>query len=214
MKFRIIFGILVVLIVCSCTRRTTKGVLQIEKEPYQHIGAKSGLLFDKGGKRGSGYIDSLGTDYSLRYIPIFITNDSTIPIHIQIAFLKEYDYSVAYGNVKFKVIPLPKEWAQDGITDNMYDKLPNYIDKPLINETIKPGENVTIGIGTLVIKPRDISININAPFAHTEKGVFPTCDWQMNVDPSSNPKIALGLKLVINEICTIIPCGHISYPNN
>ena len=214
MKFSIIFGLLVVFFVCSCAQQTSKGVMKMETEPDQHLGTNGGLLFEKGGKRGSGYIDSLGTDYSLRYIPIFITNDSTIPIHIQIAFLKEYDYSVAYGNVKFKVIPLPKEWAQDGITDNMYDKLPSYIDKPIINEIIKPGEKVTIGIGTLVIKPRDISININAPFAHTEAGIFPACDWKMNVDPSSGPKIALGLKLVINEICTIIPCGHISYPTN
>jgi hypothetical protein len=101
--------------------------------------SKSGLLFDKGAKRGSRYIDSLGTDYSLRYVPIFITNDRTIPIHLQLAFSKEYDYSVAYGDGKFKVIPLPKEWAMDG---------------------------------------------------------------------------ALGLKLVINEICTIIPCGRISYPEH
>ena len=189
-----------------------------EKSKSSEHASKSGLLFEKGPNRGSGYIDSLGTDYSLRYIPIFITNDSTIPIHVQLAFSKEYDYSVAYGDVKFKVIPLPKEWARNGTTDSMFDsmfdKLPNYIDKPLINETIKPGEKIGLGIGTLVIRPREISINLNAPFAHTEEGIFQTCDWKMNEDPTSNPEIALGLKLVINEICTIIPCGHISYPEH
>ena len=106
----------------------------------------------------------------------------------------------------------------DGSTDSMFDsmfgKLPNYIDKPLINETIKPGEKIGLAIGTLVIRPRDISININAPFAHTEEGIFPICNWQMNKDPSSNREVALGLKLVIDEICTIIPCGQISYPEH
>ncbi len=187
-----------------------------EKSKSTEQTSKSGLRFDKGDNRGSGYIDLMGTDYSLRYSPILITNDSTIPIHIQIAFSKEYNYSVIQGDVKFKVIPMPKEWAQNGTTDimfdNMFDELPDYIDKPLMNDTIKPGEKIGLAIGTLVVRPRDISISINAPFVHTEGEIFPTCDWRINESLSSNIEIPLGLKLVINEICTIIPCGHISYP--
>lgn len=217
MKFSTIVRLLIVLILFSGSQRPSKSVAQNE-EPNQHLGSKSGLLFERGMNRGSGYIDSLGTDYSLRYAPIFITNDSTIPIRVELAFLKEYNYSVANGDVKFKIIALPKEWAENGATDSMldsmYKKLPNYIDKPFLHETIKPGEKIGLAIGTLVIRPREISINLNVPFAHTEDGIFTTCDWQMDKDPTSNAKIALGLKLVINEICSVIPCGQISYPDH
>ncbi len=218
MKFRTITGLLSLLIVGSCSQQTSKSEPQTKKILSQNIKTKGGLLIEKGGNRGTEYIDSLGNDYSFRYVPIFITNDSTIRISVQLAFEKEYDYSVDYGDGKFKVIPLPKEWGHNGTTDSMFDKmfeeLPTYMNNPVIDQTIEPGEKITLGIGTLMIKPREVSININAPFAHTEEGFLSNCEWQMNEDPLSNPEIALGLELVINETCTIIPCGQISYPEH
>lgn len=74
MKCRTIIGLLVVLMICSCSRRTSKGRLLID----------SGLKIDNGPSHGASYTGSLGTKYSLRYIPITITNDSTILINIQI----------------------------------------------------------------------------------------------------------------------------------
>ena len=219
MKLRTIVGLLIVLMGCSCFQRTTKGELQIEKGSIQHLGSKSGLLIDHGVYRGSGYTDLLGTNYNLRVNPITITNDSTIPIHVQITFSKEYDYPIAYGDEKFKVIPLPKEWAQNRTTDSMFDsmfeKLPNYIDKPVLNETVEPGEKINLAIGTLYPIPGDNwSVVPNELFAHSDGGIFPTCDWLMKEDPSSNPEIALGLKLVFTQSCIIIPCGQISYPEH
>ena len=115
-----------------------------EKSKSTEHTSKSGLLIDYGINRGTGYTDSLGTYYNIRYIPITITNDSTIPIHFQIAFSKEYDYPVAYGDREFKVIPLPKEWALDGveITDRMINELPKYIDKPFSNKPLNPAKNL------------------------------------------------------------------------
>ncbi len=219
MKCRIIVGLLMGLIIYSCAQRTTKDVLQLEKGENQQLEAKSRLLIDHGGYRGSGYTDSLGTNYNLRVNPITITNGRTIPIQVQIAFSKEYDYPSAYGDEQFKVFPLPKEWAADRTTDSqfkiLFDKLPNFIDKPSLNETVEPGEKLVLAIGTLYPKPGETwSVVPNELFAHSNGGVFPTCDWNMKEDPSSNPEVALGLKLNFVGGCTIIPCGQISYPES
>lgn len=186
-----------------------------EKSTRTEQTSNVGLLIDNGINRGINYTDSLGTNYNLRYIPITITNDSTIPIHFQLVFSKDYDYPIAFGDQKFKVIPLPKEWGLNGveITDSMFNELKNYIAKPLLNKTLEPGEKRVIAIGTLYPRPPKFrGILPNALFAHTDKGIFPTCDWLMNEDPSSNPQIALGLKLNFGESCMVIPCGQISYP--
>ena len=95
----------------------------------------------------------------------------------------------------------------------MYEKLPNYVDKPLLNETVEPGEKISLAIGTLYpITGDNWSVDLNELFAHSDGGFFPACDWLMKEDPPSNPEIALGLKLVFTQSCIIIPCGQISYP--
>ena len=201
MKFRTIVGLLIVLIGCSCIQQPSN----------------SGLLIENGINRGISYTDSLGTNYSIRYIPITITNDSTIPIHLQMAFSKEYDYPIAYGNQKFKVFLMPKEWATDRgtITDSMVVELKIYIEKPLLNETIEPGEKYLLAIGTLYPNPAKISgVLPNLLFAQSNGDNFQSCDFLMDQDKSTNSKLALGLKLVFNESCLIIPCGKISYPEN
>lgn len=215
MKIKASIGLLIMLCVYTCKQQKLKDKAQIANFSIQNPVMKSGLLFERGLNRGSGYTNSQGTEYSLRYVPITITNDSTIPIHIELAFSKEYDYPTVYGDKKFKIIPMPEEWAQNGTSDSKFDSLftdlPNYVDNPLLQRTIEPGEKIAVAIGTLVPKPRNISINLNVPFANIKSGSYESCDWLMNEDQSSNMKIALGLKLDINEICIIIPCGQISY---
>ena len=109
---------------------------------------------------------------------------------------------------------MPKEWTDTiTITDSMFDELNNYIDKPLLNETVDPGEKFVVAIGTLYPRPpKNCGVLPNALFTHSDRRIFPTCDWLMKEDPSSNLQIALGLKLDFGESCTIIPCGQISYP--
>ncbi len=217
MKLRTILELLIVLFVCSCSQRTSKGEHQIKIDPNQHVGSKNGLLFEHGGYRGTEYTDSQGTNFNLRYNPILITNDSTIPIHVQIAFAKEYDYPTGYDNKQFKVFPLPIEWAQDGTTDGMFDQMwkefENVLEKPFLNATLEPSENLVFAIGTLYPLPPEVWWVVpNELFTNSNDEMFPTCDWFMNEDPLSNSEIALGLKLHLDERCTIIPCGQISYP--
>lgn len=206
------------LIVCSCTLQTSKGARHLEDgPPNQHLGSISGLSIEHGGYRGTEYRDSQGTNYNLRYNPILVTNDSTIPIHVQIAFAKEYDYPTGYDNKQFKVFPLPKEWAQDGTTDGMFDQMwqefEYYLEKPFLNATLEPSENLVFAIGTLYPQPPEVWWVVpNELFATSNDEMFPTCDWYLYEDPISNSEIALGLKLHLDQRCIIIPCGQISYP--
>ena len=207
------------LIGCSWNQQTSGSRLQTENGLKQHHGSKSGLLIDNGINRGTGYTDALGTKVNIRYIPITITNDSTIPIRFQIAFLNEYDHTGSYGNQNFKLIPLPKQWALDGmeITDSMMNALPKYIDKPLFNKILVPGEKCVFGIATLY-SPTNYGPVPNALFSHRNRGRFRECDSLISQNESINHHLALELKLDFYrwsqppESCTIIPCGQISYP--
>ncbi len=203
MIFRTIVGILIVLIGCSSNQQTPK----------------SGLRIDNDLVRGMTYTDSLGTNYNLRHIPITITNDSTILMHLQIAFSNDYDHPHpdTDSDDKFKVILMPKEWALDGvaITDSMIDELKNYIiDKPSLNETLKPGEKFVLAIGILYARPvKSCGIIPNVLFAYSDCDNFKACDSLMNQDKSTNPQLALGVKLrYCGDRCILIPCGQISYP--
>ena len=84
--------------------------MEFENAPNQRLKLNSGLLIHNGQYRGTVYIDSLNNNYNIKYIPITITNDSTISIHLQIAFSKEYDYPIADAGESFKVFPMPKEY--------------------------------------------------------------------------------------------------------
>jgi len=204
----------------SGNQQTSKNALQIESAPNQHLWSKSGLRIDNGINRGTGYTDSVGANYNIRNIPITITNDSIIPIHLQIAFSKEYEYPIPFSDETFKVIPMPKEWALDGveITDRMFNELQKYIDQPFLNKTLQPGERLVFAIGTRY-RPTGRGIVPNLLFAQSDSNNFQACDNLMNHDTSTNPQFVLGLKLDIYLAgqrspisCILIPCGEISYP--
>ena len=217
MIFRTILGIFSVLIVCSCHQQPSKSGVEIENYPKQHLVPKSGLLIDNGINRGISYTDSLESNYNFRYIPITITNDSTIRIHIQIAFSKEYNYPNPDSDEKFTLIPLPKEWALDGVgvTESMIDELPKYIAKPLLNEIIEPGEKIVLSIGSLYPRPpKTTGVLPRTLFALSDTTTFSECDWLVEEIGSSNQQLLLGLKIIFGERCMIIPCGQISYPEH
>ena len=227
MKFRAIVGLLIVLIVCSCSQRTSKNGLHNDIGTNQHHESKSGLRIENSPNRGLNYTDTLGTKYSYRNIPITITNDSTIAIHIQIALSNEYDYPAAYDDQKFKVFLLPKELTPDKVTWNSvsyelgYNELHNFFDRGLnpayvLNETLEPGEKCFITMGTLYPRPTDSFVLPHALFVQGDSVNFQACDNTIDQDGSTDPELAIGLKLDFNrgesnESCILIPCGQIYY---
>lgn len=220
--YQSLVGLLVVLTVCACSQRATKSVQQNENGSQQHQEAKSGLLIDHGSYRGTEFTDSLGNQYNLRVNPITITNDSIIPIHVQLAFSKEYNYPNGYGDGPFKVFPLPKEWARNRTTDDMFElmwvEFENHVDNPLMSKTIGPGEKLVIAIGTLYPIPKEtLWVVPHELFTYSDGSTFPDCELHKKENQSLFPfavgaEIEFGLQLHMDAGCRIIPCGQISYP--
>ncbi|MBT8399925.1 MAG: hypothetical protein KJO98_05565 [Rhodothermia bacterium] len=215
-RFRTILGLLILLMGCSANPQTSKGEPQIENGPNLHPAARTGLRIDNGINRGTGYTDALGTDHNLRYIPITITNDSTNPIHLQIAFSKEYEYPIAFCDAQFNVIPMPKVWALDGgeITDRMFDELKHSVNKPSVNKTLEPGEEFVLAIGTRYPRAKNCFVLPNALFVQGDSLKFQACESRIDQGGATDPQLAVGLKLDFNrgesnESCMIIPCGQI-----
>ena len=160
MKIYFLLAIFTVLFLGSCVQQTSKIGLIIEVKPT----------------RGQSYIDSSGTKFNLRHIPISISNDSIIPIQLEIAFSKQYDYPSTYNNEKFKVFPMPEIWALDGIeiTDSILNELPKFIDSPNLVKIIEPGEEWQFAIGTLYPKGINYGIFPVSLFSHHHRssGLF------------------------------------------
>lgn len=229
MKFKIILGFLTLLIVYSCFQQTSKNGQQINNGLNQHLGSKIGLKIENRVNRGAGFTDSEGNDYWLIHIASTITNDSTIPIQLQMAFSKKYDYPIEYGNQKFNIFLLPKVFALDGgtivtdqamFTDSMQIELLKYLengDTPyMLNKTLKPGEKCVVAIGTQYPRPTKCAVFPNLLLLQSESANFQACENQLDQDKSTNPQLELGLKLDFRpgktaEKCIIIPCGQISY---
>jgi hypothetical protein len=217
MKFSTIVGVLIIMTLGSCAQRTSINESPNENASTKQVKFNSGLKIENGINRGTNYTDSLGTLYSIRNIPITIMNDTTFPIQVQISFSKEYNYPQAVSSEKFKLIPLPKEWAADHseITERMLNIVPKYIEKPLINEIIEPGEEFILSIGSVYPRPAKIhGVLPRTLFVQNEITNFPECEWLVKKDRRLNKQIPLGLKIVIGEQCLIIPCGSISYLKN
>jgi hypothetical protein len=209
------------LIICACIQQSSTSEPRIANESLQQLAATPGLRIHNGINRGTDYTDSQGTKYNLRYIPITITNESTRPIHFQIAFEKEYDYPRRFRiDEPFNVFPMPEEWGMDGveITDEMINELLRYIDQPSLTKTLEPGEGIVAAIGTRYL-PTGRGVLPNALFVQSDRDKFQDCDDLMNHEESQNPQLALGLKLDICLVqqrdpvgCVLIPSGQLSFP--
>lgn len=221
MKVRNIFGIFVVVIICSCFQQTSKSERQSEKSFYQQHELENGLRIENGINRGLAFTDSLGDKYAITYIAITVTNDNSIPIKFQIALSSEYNHPLAENGEKFKLVLLPKEWTYEAISDRLINEIPNYADKRIISEILKPGEKTVFAIGSLRPSPAKICVVIpNSLFTNDVSRIYPECDWKMREQSSTNSQIELGLKLDYCHKdgnaanCTIISCGQITYPKN
>ena len=204
MKLKTTAGLFLILMISSCSQQITK------REPI----IDSGILIDNGINRGISYTDSLGNDYNLRYIPVTITNDSTISIRLQISFLAQYSSPSSQNNEQFRLIPLPKEWALDGIgvTESMIVDLPSYIDNPSLNETIKPGQKIVMAIGALYPRPPKFSgVLPNMLFTQDKRSLYSDCPGLTDPILAIDSGLKLGLKLKFGESCRIISCGQVAY---
>jgi len=229
MKFRPILALLIVLIACSCSQRTSKDGQQIEDGTNQQA-LKSGLRIEYGPNLGTGHTDTSGTRHFYVHSTAIITNDSIIPIHIQFALSKEYEFPTFCGDTnKYKVFLVPEELTPDtatlynNILNGQHDFLNTPLDNPsVLNKTLNSGEYCVVTIGVLIPKPTNCAAVPRAVFSYDNKGLYQACDPQLNQAILTNPPLEIGVKLEYynqrkfiepEDGCTVIPFGQISYPN-
>ena len=214
MIFRTIIGLLILMIICSCAQQTLKSGLQIEYGP----------------NLGTSHTDPQGIKNFYVHITATITNDTIIPIRLQLALAKEYEYPDFCGNEKYKVILLPEELTPD--TADIYNNIVNgqhdFLNSPLDNaetltKTLNPGEFCVVTVGTLTPKPSNCAAVPRAIFSHDNTALYTACDRQKNPSISTDAHLELGVKLEYynqrkfispEDGCAVIPFGQISYPEH
>ncbi|NNC84548.1 MAG: hypothetical protein HKN75_00600, partial [Bacteroidia bacterium] len=189
---------------------------------------KSGLHIEYGPNLGTTITDNLGAKHFYVHSTAIITNDSTIPIHLQLALSIEYQFPAFCGHEKYKVFLLPEKLTPD--TATIYNNIVNgnheFLNSPLdsaynINKTLKPGDYCVVTIGVLIPKPFNCAAVPRGTFSHDTKDLYESCDSQNNHAISTNPHLQIGVKLEYynqrkfippEDECTVIPFGRISYP--
>ena len=190
---------------------------------------KTGLKIEYGPNLGTTHIDTLGVKNFYVHITATITNVDTIPIHLQLAFAKEYDFPGFCGDDKYKVFLLPEELTPDSLTvyNNIVNGQHDFLNDPLknstsINKTLNPREYFVVTTGTLTAKPSNCSPVPRAIFFYDE-GLYRDCDRPINEKISTDSNLAIGLKLEYynqrkfiapEDGCATIPVGQISYPDH
>ena len=196
-------GVLLALLFLACKPQASK--------PDLLAPLKSGLRIENGHYRGTVYTDEQGIAYWMRYMPVTITNGSTIPIHIQVAFEKEY-YSVDHKEgTEYKIVPLPAAWAADGkgITTSMRTALKEHIENPTMAISLQMGESISLAIGTL---STECGLLPKALLSRIDLEQTKTCESRFGAQNNDGTQLEIGLDLrLCDNSCILIPCGVISF---
>ena len=204
MKFRLSLWTLILLITCACHSDSVKNK---QKNKLTTI-----LSIENGHYRGIVYENSLGKEFTLRYIPIKLINNHSDRIQVELIFEDEYQYPGGDKDEKFKIIPMPKDWGLDGVgpSDIMKENIGKFIKNPRMNFSIEPNEEYILAIGALNQRnpPQNGGIEPKILFVKQDNETFKECDWIQEQEPVSDQALSLGLTLKSDK-CTIIPCGKI-----
>ena len=221
----IILALLIALIACSCAEQSSKNGPQTPEGAMPPPELNTGLIIEYG--PNAGMIDTFSAGNYI-HITATITNDSIIPIHLQVAISKEVAFPDSCGDHTYKLFLLPQELTPDTptlygkITEETGDFLDSCLENPyILNKTLEPGEYTVITIGTLFSSAPKCAALPRAVFTQSDVRKFQACDNRMLQKNSTLLQLALGVKLDFYsgkgpkpETCILIPCGQISYPEN
>jgi hypothetical protein len=155
----------------------------------------SGLYIENGPRQGFQYFDSSGKEYNYRYYTITLTNDTTIPVRLELGFTLTEKMLSDTSNSEIFLLPrhlTPKQQQFD--PGGMSKELKTFLDFEITNsvqldKTIKPTEKCVLTFGVLTDR----------------KFTDPTTAFATTLLPSNKK-----FKLKINDSLTI-PCGQYSY---
>lgn len=228
MKFRIIIGLIIVLITCSGNLERFKSGRYYEDRVNIHLRSKTGLQIEYGPNLGITHTDSEGARHFYVHSTATITNDSTIPFHLQFALAREYDFpNFCRDNRKYKAFLVPEELTPDTATiyNNILNGQHDFLNAPLdgsdsLNKTLQPDEFCVVTIGILTRQPSNCAAVPRAIFSFDKQGLYETCDREINEEIVTDPQLEIGVKLEYynqrkfiapEDGCAVIPFGQISY---
>jgi hypothetical protein len=123
MIFRLLVGLLISLLAYSCSDQPSKEEQLIDHVNDLELESQSGLTIEFGPNLGTNHIDTLGIKNFYVHCTAIITNDITIPIHLQFALANECDFPAFCNDDKYKIFILPEELTHD--TATVYNNIVN-----------------------------------------------------------------------------------------
>lgn len=158
-----------------------------------------GLSIINGQRQGFQHFDSTGTEFNYRYNTITITNDTLIPIRIEIGFQATDKNLSNSSKSKYFLLPRRLTPAYQHMDTSLSQELKQFLDFEInttehLNKTINPKEKCVLTFGVLT--------DANYP--------DPTTPYQTKLLTEKNSSSKITLKLKINDTLTI-PCGHVTY---
>lgn len=227
---RTIVVLLIALISCSCLQQ--KSIEGQYKEPGSNEMPKSktGLKIETTPTRGTAFTDSLGLEYFIVHVTNTITNDSTIPIQLQIDLPSAFSYPISGNYVNFKIVLWPELTEPPHLYTDRQRRVQVMKNRTIsdweasnqFNKLLEPGEKYVVTIGTLVNAGAP---NICSPVAYSlltysGRRNYSDCNWTLDEEYLTDTQSALGLQVGFctsgqhYESCTIITCGQITYIGN
>jgi len=192
MKVKHLFELLLLICLFGCSDDSEEGANRSGQTQF-------GLYIENGPRQGFQYFDSTRTEYNYRFRTIIITNDSLIPVKLEIYFPETSKLIIDSSNSKVFLLPrhlTPKEQNFDhSISKELKRFLDFEIDKPEnLNKTINPTEKCVLTFGVLT--------DVKYP--------EPTNTFETKLLASTENSSEISLRLKINDTF-IIPCGQFSY---
>lgn len=190
MKIKYLLQFIFVVCLCSCSdssndRTSKKGQKQF------------GLDIVNGPRQGYQYIDSAKTEYNYRYNTFTLTNDTIIPIRLEIGFSNKSLSDSSNSQIFLLPRRLTPEYQH--MDPVMSRELKQFLDFEIdlsehLNKIINPNEKCVLTFGVLT----------------DTKYLDPTTPYETKLLTSNESSAQITLRLKINDTL-IIPCGHFSY---
>lgn len=193
----------------SCASNTTIENKGPAPESYRGVQIKNAL------PTGSVYIDSSGQKTGYRSVVIEFTNDTMIPVHLQLLLPPEFISLPGPANWKYKVFLLPDNIVnQYEDNDSLSNDLTSYLDNQsalisTLRKSINPGERYKLKLGSLIYPDGLARIAI---FSKGHKHSLSIPDSAAgNILEDSEKELNLLLGITLNETYSVIPIGKILF---
>jgi hypothetical protein len=224
MTYRTIIALLFIFSFYACSNHS--------KQQTKILGKRyNGVYLSDSGRHGRIYKDTNGNQYAYTYISTIISNDTLIPINIQMAFSNDYNQN----GQPYKVFLLPEimtveKQRNEGFYNNKVRDFINKSSKTIIkiNKVINPNEAYHINIGVLCPYERKDD-NMGPQFSlfsdgHKLQNLFFSNNFISSQDSlliaskktKNQINLWLGLSFSLNKpdtLCSysVIPCGQITF---